>query len=68
MPDAFVLKREGQHVVTQYKKLVRGIALKTKEMPLKQWVEMLAGALARHANVNAQAGDAGGAARDAALR
>ena len=55
-PDGFVLRREGQHVVTQYKKLVRGIALKTKDLPLKQWVEKLAQALARHANVNAQAG------------
>lgn len=54
--DAFVLRREGQHVVTQYKKLVRGIALKTKELPLDKWVEMLAQSLARHANVNAQAG------------
>jgi methyl coenzyme M reductase gamma subunit len=54
--DAFVLRREGQHVVAQYKKLVRGIALKTKELPLQQWVQQLADALARHANVNAQAG------------
>jgi len=55
-PDAFSLKREGGHVVAQYKKLVRGIALKTKEMPLDQWVEKLSESLARHANVNAQAG------------
>ncbi|HEX3343769.1 MAG TPA: hypothetical protein VHS09_04310, partial [Polyangiaceae bacterium] len=52
----FTLKREGGHVVAQYKKLVRGIALKTKEMPLDQWVEKLSESLARHANVNAQAG------------
>jgi len=55
-PDAFTLKREGGHVVSQYKKLVRGIALKTKDMPLDQWVEKLRESLARHANVNAQAG------------
>jgi hypothetical protein len=55
-PDAFVLKREGGHVVSQYKKLVRGIALKTKDLPLDQWVQMLSESLARHANVNAQAG------------
>jgi hypothetical protein len=54
-PDAFVLRREGTHVVSQYKKLVRGIALKTKDLPLDQWVEMLSQSLARHANVNAQA-------------
>jgi len=55
-PDAFVLRREGGRVVSQYKKLVRGIALKTKELPLAEWVEMLSQSLARHANVNAQAG------------
>jgi hypothetical protein len=55
-PDAFTLRREGGHVVAQYKKLVRGIALKTKEMPLDQWVEKLRESLAHHANVNAQAG------------
>jgi hypothetical protein len=55
-PDGFLLRREGQRVVCQYKKLVRGVALKTKDVPLPQWVEMLSAALARHANVNAQAG------------
>jgi hypothetical protein len=55
-PDAFVLRRDGGRVVAQYKKLVRGIALKTKELPLEQWVQMLSESLARHANVNAQAG------------
>lgn len=54
-PDGFILRREGQNVVCQYKKLVRGIALKTKDLPLAQWVEMLTQALARQANVNAQA-------------
>jgi hypothetical protein len=54
--DSFVLRREGHRFVSQYKKLVRGIALKTKELPLEQWVEMLTQSLARHANVNAQAG------------
>jgi hypothetical protein len=55
-PDGFHLRREGQHVVSQYKKVVRGVALKTKDLPLQEWVQMLAQALARHANVNAQAG------------
>jgi hypothetical protein len=54
-PDGFVLRRQGQHVVCQYKKLVRGVALKTKDLPLDQWVAMLAQALARQANVNAHA-------------
>jgi hypothetical protein len=42
--------------VPQYKKLVRGIALKTKDLPLDEWVGKLGEALARHANANAQAG------------
>lgn len=55
-PDGFLLRREGQHVISQHKKVVRGVALKSKEVPLQQWVELLAQALSRHANVNAQAG------------
>ena len=55
-PDGFLLRREGQHVVSQHKKVVRGVALKSKDVPLQQWVEPLAQALSRHANVNAQAG------------
>jgi hypothetical protein len=55
-PDAFILRREGGHVVSQYKKLVRGIALKTRDLPLDEWVEKLRESLARHANVNAHAG------------
>jgi hypothetical protein len=54
--DGFVLRREGAHVSSQHKKVVRGIALKTKDVPLAQWVELLAQALAKQANVNAQAG------------
>lgn len=54
--DAFILRREGPHVVSQYKKLVRGVALKTKDLPLQEWVSALADSLARHANSNAQAG------------
>jgi hypothetical protein len=55
-PDGFLLRREGQHVVSQHKKVVRGVALKSRDVPLDQWVELLAQALSRHANVNAQAG------------
>jgi hypothetical protein len=55
-PDGFLLRREGQHVVSQHKKVVRGVALKSKDVPLQQWIELLAQALSRHANVNAQAG------------
>jgi hypothetical protein len=55
-PDGFLLRREGQHVISQHKKVVRGVALKSKDVPLQQWIELLAQALSRHANVNAQAG------------
>jgi hypothetical protein len=55
-PDGFLLRREGQHVVSQHKKVVRGVALKSKDVPLQQWIELLSQALSRHANVNAQAG------------
>lgn len=54
--DAFSVRREAGGVVAQYKKLVRGVALKTKELPLHEWVAMLSQSLAKHANVNAQAG------------
>jgi hypothetical protein len=55
-PDQFILSRESGQVTSQYKKLVRGIALKTKDLPLQQWVEMLGQSLARHANTSAQIG------------
>ena len=54
-PDGFAIRREGAGVVAQYKKIVRGIALKTKVMPLEQWVEALTKALARQAGSNARA-------------
>jgi hypothetical protein len=54
-PDGFIVRREGAGVVAQHKKIVRGIALKTRDLPLDQWVHQLAEALARHANVNAHA-------------
>ncbi len=53
-PDLFVAKREAHGVVAQYKKLVRGIALKTQTHPLDKWVELLTRALASHANENAR--------------
>jgi hypothetical protein len=53
-PDLFLVKRESHGVVAQHKKLVRGIALKTNTHPLDRWVQMLADALAAHANENAR--------------
>jgi hypothetical protein len=49
-----VAKRETHGIVTQYKKLVRGIALKTTHHPLDRWVQLLTEALASHANENAR--------------
>lgn len=54
-PDGYSIRREGSGVVAQYKKLVRGIALKTQTMPLDQWVDMLTKSLARQASSNARA-------------
>jgi hypothetical protein len=53
-PDLYVARREASGLVTQHKKLVRGIALKTKAHPLDQWVQLLAQSLAAHANENAR--------------
>ena len=53
-PHLYVTRREpAGHFTAQYKKLVRGVALKTKILPLPQWVEELTKALANHANENA---------------
>lgn len=57
-PDVFVAKHDGRNVITQHKKVVRGIALKTVTHPLDRWYEMLTDALAAHASENARASDA----------
>jgi hypothetical protein len=66
-PEVFMAKREGHRVVTQHKKVVRGIALKTSTLPIDRWYEMLTQALARHANENSRAawvlGQIGGGGR-----
>jgi hypothetical protein len=54
-PDMFLAKREGHEVVTQHKRMSRGIALKTATHALDAWVEMVCKALAAHANENARA-------------
>lgn len=54
-PDVFLVRREGQHAVAQHRKVVRGIALRTKTLALDVWVELMTEALARHANTNARA-------------
>ena len=54
-PDVFVAKREGSDVVTQHRRVVRGIALKTADHPIDTWVDKLCKALAAHANENSRA-------------
>ena len=54
-PDGFSVRREGSGVVAQYKKMVRGVALKTTIMPLDQWVKKLTEALAKQAASNTKA-------------
>jgi hypothetical protein len=53
--DVFVAKREGPDVLTQHKKVVRGIALKTATHAVDVWADMLLRALAAHANENSRA-------------
>ena len=53
--DRFIARREGRHVVSEQKKMVRGIALKTHRHELDRWVEALTEALAKHANASARA-------------
>src|SRR5213594_3901787 len=47
-------ERQGP-IMTQRAKVVRGIVLKTDQVPLDQWIEELAGALAQVAASSAQA-------------
>lgn len=54
-PDHFHVKREGQHAVATHKKVVRGVALRTKTLSLDVWYAQLTEALANHANTNARA-------------
>jgi hypothetical protein len=54
-PDVFMIHREGQSAVAQHKKVVRGVALRTKTLALDVWVDLMTEALARHANTNARA-------------
>ncbi len=51
----FVIQRQGASAQAQYRKLVRGVALKTTPMPLDQWVKKLLDALAQQAQSNAKA-------------
>jgi hypothetical protein len=54
-PDVFMVRREGNHAQAHHKKVVRGVALRTRAVALDLWVEMLTDALAAHANTNARA-------------
>lgn len=54
-PHMYVAKREQAGSYTaQYKKLVRGVALKTKVLTVDVWVQQLTKSIADHANQNAQ--------------
>ena len=54
-PDQFIVRREGRQAVAEHKKIVRGVALRTKRLQLDDWHHLLCEALARHANDNARA-------------
>jgi hypothetical protein len=54
-PHMYVAKREAAgHYTAQYKKLVRGVALKTKVLTVDVWVQQLTQSIADHANQTAQ--------------
>ena len=54
-PDQFILTRQGRETIAEHKKVVRGVALRTKRLQLDDWHRLLCEALARHANDNARA-------------
>ncbi|HVV81764.1 MAG TPA: hypothetical protein VHE35_01750 [Kofleriaceae bacterium] len=54
-PHLYLTRREPHGGFTaQYKKLVRGVALRTKTLALDVWVRDLTQAMAEHANQNAK--------------
>jgi hypothetical protein len=53
--DVFLARREGQRIVAQHRRVVRGVALRTVKHPLDKWVKLLTDALAAEANTNARA-------------
>jgi hypothetical protein len=53
--DVFVAQRESHGVTAKHKKVVRGVALKTKACEIDEWVDLLTQALAKHANSSARA-------------
>jgi hypothetical protein len=54
-PHVFTVHREGARAIASQKKVVRGIALKTKQLAIDVWFDQLTRALAEHANENARA-------------
>jgi hypothetical protein len=54
-PDVFHVSRNGNHALCHYKKIVRGVALRTTELPIDQWLDKLLDALAAKANESARA-------------
>ena len=51
-PHRFVIKRDRAKLVGQFKKLVRGVALKTNHHPIEEWVDLLQQAIAEQLNSN----------------
>ncbi len=50
----FRLKREGARVVAQRGEVVRGIVLKTEDVPMDAWIQALSEALSTHAGTNSR--------------
>ncbi|CAN5319330.1 hypothetical protein BH11MYX1_BH11MYX1_49160 [soil metagenome] len=56
--DMFVAVLQIDTIEGQHKKMVRGVALKTKIHPIEVWVGLLHEAIATHVNTNAKAATA----------
>lgn len=53
-PDVFLARREGNKLLFQHRRVVRGIALKTTTHPLEQWIALLSRTVAAQANASTQ--------------
>ncbi len=54
-PDQFIIRRQGREAIAEHKKVVRGVALRTRRLALDEWYAQLTESLARFANDNARA-------------
>jgi hypothetical protein len=49
-PDRFELEHDAGSVTCRHRAIVRGVAIRSDELGLEQWIELLARSLVSHAN------------------